>query len=115
MKRSPIKNKRVREVWDDAQEKREPCRVCGAWPVELAHTIGKEKQNALKLGPRGGMYSYVPPDAVVPLCNEHHRAFHAHQLDLLPYLDEDEQDNAFWACKRNIAIAYRRLTGSRED
>lgn len=52
------------------------CVVC--WKAgERAHLIDRS------LAPD----PYQDPRRVVPLCREHHEAYDAHQLDLLPYLE----------------------------
>jgi hypothetical protein len=77
-------------VWtDEAQGKRsEGCRVCGYHEVELAHVSGRVFDQ-----PRtpGAKTVYVEPESVVPLCPEHHKAYDAHALDLLPFLRAPEQ------------------------
>jgi hypothetical protein len=35
----------MKRDWRLADEKREPCRVCGTWPVHLANTVGKARQD----------------------------------------------------------------------
>ena len=115
---------RTRESWQDAIMKVESegaCRVCSLdgeetnGRVEAAHTIGRKAQDVLCTGPRGGEYVYVSPDSIVPLCSYHHRLFDARGLDLLPYLDLDEQEASIrpaggieGARKRLVPSDYRK-------
>jgi hypothetical protein len=91
------------------------CRVCGeSRDVDMAHVVGK-KHDAILTGPRGGQYIYVHPDSVVPLCgaftdNFCHGAYDSHALDLLPYLNQDEQERAVQDAGGLIA-ALNRVTG----
>lgn len=118
LKRTAMKTKRVREDWSDAEEKRGACRICGTWEgVELAHTVGKARQNEERIGSRGGRYMYVPPASVVPLCGPAttsstcHGQHHAGTLDLLPHLDIEEQLEAVRA-SGGIYLAMQRLGGT---
>ena len=78
------------------------CRVCGRGPVEWAHLVPRryDKEFGYK----------IPADAIVPLCTEHHRAFDAGRLDLIPYLSKAEQ--AFAVSVLGIVRALNRLGGS---
>lgn len=112
------KSSAVRRDWSSAEKKRNRCRIrnehgqaCPGWPVELAHTISRDAQDAEHLGARGGRYLFVHPDSVVPLCTEHHQLYDARRLDLLPYLTIDEQHNALDAAG-GLELARKRLMGS---
>ncbi len=95
--------------WTDANEKREyGCRVCGRYDVELAHTIGRKHDQPKAPGSKT---LYVNPDSVVPLCPSIHRAYDAHQFDLLSYLTLAEQLDAV-AKAGSIESARRRLAPS---
>lgn len=120
LRKKGLSRTRIREDWQDANEKRGACRVCGTWEgVELAHTIGKARQNEERVGPRGGVCMYVPPDAVVPLCGPAttsstcHGKLHAGTLDLLAYLTIEEQLNAVEASD-GIYLAMQKLTVKEE-
>ena len=54
----------------------------------------------------------VDPASIVPLCRDCHRAYDAHQLDLLPYLSVAEQCAAVRGAG-GIEAARRRITGER--
>jgi hypothetical protein len=84
--------------------------VCGGHPTELAHTVGRSRQDVDAIGPNGGRSLWVNPDAVVPLCKNHHMDYDGRRLDLLPYLSVDEQINAVDAAG-GIELARNRLTG----
>jgi hypothetical protein len=101
--------------WGDALSKvnREGrCRVCGERrDLEAAHIIGRE-HDALLSGPRGGQYYYVHPDSIVPLCgaftdNFCHGIYDAHNLDLLPFLTQDEQERAVHEARGVISMLKR--------
>ncbi len=96
----------MRRDWRLAEEKRGPCRVCGAWPVDLANTIGKAWQDVEQED--GSML--VMPDSVVPLCASHHRLYDSRLLNILPYLTREEVANAVESVGE-IRAARRRLTG----
>lgn len=120
MKRSLIKRSQPRRDWTAAREKVEAegaCRVCGNPNVEAAHVIGREHDAiALTPGTPARVVRLVHPEAVVPLCREHHRAYDAHELDLLPYLTGptglEEQCRAVKDAGGLVA-AYERTTGNR--
>lgn len=77
-----------RRDWRDANaEKRGPCRVCENPSVELAHVTARA-HDPLK---PGTSTRYVRPASVVPLCQAHHALYDRHELNLLPYLQADEQ------------------------
>lgn len=91
---------RIVRNWQAARDKCDlemGCRVCGDWPVEAAHIIGRESDAVPPV--RGEDWSPydVAPDRVVPLCREHHQgnvSVHNKTLDLLPYLTVAEQVQA---------------------
>lgn len=98
---TPIGAKNRRD-WTEATRKCEEegaCRVCG--PCEIldpAHVIHRSQG--------GGM----SPAAIVPLCREHHRAYDAGDLDLIPHLTREEQLEAVRVV--GLSRAYRMLGGS---
>ncbi len=96
----------MKRDWRLADEKREPCRVCGTWPVDLANTIGKARQDVEQED--GSML--VVPDAVVSLCPAHHRLYDSRLLNILPYLKHEEVVNAVESAG-GVRAARRRLTG----
>ncbi len=96
----------MKRDWRLADEKREPCRVCGTWPVHLANTMGKARQDVEQED--GSML--VIPDAVVSLCPAHHRLYDSRLLNILPYLTQEEVVNAVESAG-GIRAARRRLTG----
>jgi hypothetical protein len=115
LKRSPLKRKTPRRDWSDAEKKRGPCRVCGFQASELAHTIGRAKQDKRIKRKQGDVWVesdvlWINPSSVVPLCTVHHREYDARQLDLLPYLSIAEEVNAVETV--GIESAYRRLVPS---
>lgn len=96
-----MKRGEPKRIWADAIKKLEDegsCRVCAFHgddtngPLEAAHTINRKAQDEEITGPRGGRQLYVNPLHIVPLCSMHHRSYDARGLDLLPYLDLDEQE-----------------------
>lgn len=94
----------LRRDWSDAIDRWAgiPCLVCGRWPRELAHVVGREYDE------RRGVKrdrAYVHPDAVVPLCQKHHREYDSHRLDLLPYLPERVVAWAIMRVGRGKALA----------
>lgn len=104
-----MKRSQPKRDWSDCQEKRESgCRICGVWGVELAHTIGRAHD---KPKTPGSKTRYVHPDSVVPLCPKHHRAYDAHQLDLLPFLTLGEAVKATEQAG-GIELARKRLAPS---
>ncbi len=96
----------MKRDWRLASEKRAPCRVCGTWPVDLANTIGKARQDVEQED--GSML--VIPHSVVPLCPAHHRLYDSRLLNILPYLTHEEAINAVESAGE-IRAARRRLTG----
>jgi hypothetical protein len=104
--------------WSEALKKKLRlgcCRVCKARHrgLEAAHTISRRFQDQYRTvvvasgtAERWGKpYTYeerrkeryVPADAIVPLCTDCHRAYDAHELNLLPYMTYAEQANAVFA------------------
>lgn len=118
----------TRRDWSDAEYKRASgCRVgysegyesCDG-PVELAHSVGRRwdeprewvlvyESDDSRMERRASFELWVDPDAVVPLCRDHHRAYDAHRLDLLPYLTLEEQ--AYAASKLGLVRALKRVGG----
>jgi hypothetical protein len=96
----------LRRDWSLAQHKREDgCRVCASHSnVELAHVIGRARDR------RQGNVATVEADSIVPLCREHHQAYDAHVLDLLPYLSLAEQARAVLDAG-GLELARRRISG----
>ena len=78
--------------------------------LECAHTIGRDRQDEIVVGPRGGETRVVKRESTVPLCGDCHRAFHAHRLDLLPYMTLEEQLDAVRAAG-GILSALKRVSG----
>ena len=124
MKRSRLKSKPPARDWSDARDKVEEegrCRVClvpdGSLVdgerirLEAAHAIGRE-HDEVRIGPRGGETLYVRRESIVPLCQFCLSQFHAHRLDLLPFLFLPEQIEAVRAAG-GIEAANRRLSGAR--
>lgn len=99
----------VRRVWDSAIAKKVDegcCRVCGGYPVDAAHVVGRSRDR------RDGNKQIVDPDSVVPLCRECHAAYDRHEKDLLPFLTVAEQARAVLDAGGMLS-AYRRVTGTR--
>jgi hypothetical protein len=95
-----------RRDWKQARAKvdREmECRVCRTGDsLQAAHTIGRIHD------PADGK---VRARDIVPLCPSCHQLYDARRLDLLPYLNYDEQAAAVEHL--GIVRAMHRLTGSR--
>lgn len=95
----------IRRDWSECHWKRDGgCRICGQHPVELAHIIGRNRDQ------RDGSVIRVDPDSVVGLCGHHHRTYDARLLDLLPYLTVTEQARAVLDAG-GIEAARRRIIG----
>lgn len=99
--------------WEDAEEKRFYCLVCGTPErVELAHVSGRKFDRPKKQGQKT---LWVNPDDVVPLCGPFPEGCHGnydhYRLDLLPYLTVAEQVRAV-ECLGGIEAARRRLCPS---
>ncbi len=101
-----MKTSAPKRDWSEARDKVEEegrCRVClvpdGSYVdgervyLEAAHIIGREHDEVIA-GPKGGKTLVVGRDSVVPLCRSCHAQYHAHRLDLLPYLFLPEQVEA---------------------
>ncbi len=125
LQRKPMKRTAPKVDWSEARDKLEEegrCRVClrlsgdiiDGYPVilECAHTIDRERQDEVVIGPRGGETRVVKRESTVPLCMDCHRAYDEHRLDLLPFLFLPEQIDAVRAAG-GIAAANRRLSGAR--
>lgn len=97
----------TRRDWSAAEFKRtDYCRMCAKpGKIELAHVIGRNRDE------RRGATVLVNPDSVVPLCDECHRRYDAHDLDILPILSLDEQVAAVRDAGGIIA-ALRRTTSA---
>lgn len=81
-------------------------------PVEAAHVVGRK----VDLSEREGNVVYVTEHRTVPLCRACHRAYDAHELDILPVLSLDEQLQAVAdagsiqsALRRTAPLVYRDL------
>lgn len=122
-----MKRSQLRRDWTYAEDKRGPCRNCGAtYRVELAHVTERtsDRYQPLRIedgdpadwtGEKGPIY--VHPDRVLPLCGPAtdvttcHGKDHAKRLDLLPLLTLPEQIQAV-ADAGGIELARRRLAPS---
>jgi len=111
----------VKRDWSEAEAKKQRegrCRVCGKQTtLQSAHTVGREHD-----GSTIESLSVIDPDHpdapdpgtlvrardIVPLCRDHHTAYDARQLDLLPHLSYDEQAAAVEHL--GIVRALKRLT-----
>jgi hypothetical protein len=83
-------------------------------PLEAAHIIGRDRDGVppLVLGQRDFWKpNLVVPNRIVPLCRKHHRAYDAHELDLLGYLTAEEEAQAVLDAG-SIESARRRLCPS---
>src|ERR1044072_284466 len=83
----------MRRVWPEEtlEKKLQVCIVCGRSGVELAHVTGRVNDRPRKPGSKTG---YVEPESVVPLCPEDHRAYDAHELDIVSALETPEMVRA---------------------
>lgn len=99
----------MKRHWDFANIKRlaeyDRCRVCGATPSELAHLTSCRYDDVLP----NGDYE-VNPASVILLCQTHHLAFDSHELDILSYINRDEEVDA--VARIGLERAYRRLVPS---
>lgn len=68
-------------------------------PIELAHTIARRYDAS---------DGVVDPDDVIPLCRYHHGLYDNRELDILPYLNLEEQAAA--VSHVGIVRAFARLT-----
>lgn len=104
------KKPRIYRDWEQARAKCEAeqgCRVCGEWPVESAHIIGREHDANFPIRSEDWSPYDVAPDRIVPLCPAHHRQYDALNLDLGSYLTDHEQAQAVMdACGIHSAL-YR--------
>ena len=113
--RSRTRRKPIVDDWSDAEAKRAPCRKCGAWSVELAHTVGKAHQNVRITSVR----RWVPPDTVVPLCKSTPEGMGCHEkydrrlISLVGCLRLSEYRNLYRTCKRVGLDWKRRVRGGR--
>lgn len=124
LKRKPMKRKKLRRDWGDAQAKcsaEGKCRGCGLTVKELvrlnryiqaAHTVGTTYDPAHE-SPQ--FDRYVHPDSVIPLCGPStdtgtcHQLYDARRLDLSARLTGDEIG---WAFRRiGERQAWSRIRG----
>lgn len=109
-----------RRTWDSARAKVDSegeCRVCGSQEqLEAAHILGRS-HDAYTLGRlKRSKTWHVEPLRIVPLCgtfsnNECHRLVDEHKLDLLPYLELEEEVTAVRDAG-GIELARRKLAPS---
>jgi hypothetical protein len=79
------------------------CIVCWQVPTDRAHLIDRS------LAPdRGG-----DPRRIVFLCRQHHDAYDAHDLDLLPYLHRHRSELARAVELIGLISTLERVTGSK--
>ncbi len=99
MRKSGLRRSQPKRDWKDARAKVEIEAVCRYMapdtdpcqgPLEAAHIIGREHD----LFHHEGSVAWVNPQRIVPLCRKHHRAFDAHELDVLAVLTTREQAQA---------------------
>jgi hypothetical protein len=85
------------------------CRVCGvsARYCDAAHTVDRSLSRS----------GFNNPDLIVPLCSaikgsalDCHGLYDRHQIDLLPFLSNEEQ--AAMVLEVGMARAWRRATGT---
>jgi hypothetical protein len=92
IRKKPMRRSQPKRDWTDARAKIDHaiCRLCAeANPyVEAAHVIGRAHDRPKH---EGTQTLWVNPDAVIPLCRPHHRAFDAHEIDVLSVLTLEEQ------------------------
>lgn len=85
----------MKRLWDDARAKvREEgkCRVCGThFRLECAHITAR--RHDAPASPDSNV-RYVHPLSVVPLCQDCHRSYDAHEIDLLGHLTPHEEARA---------------------
>ena len=78
------------------------CIVCWRSPTDRAHLIDR----SLAADP------YGDPRRVVFLCREHHDAYDAHKLDLLPYLEPHHRSELARAVEMvGLVATIERVTG----
>lgn len=100
----------ARRDWREARRKviehdEGRCRVCrSTWRVQAAHVIPRS------LAP--GVGNNMGADNIVALCEDCHREYDQHRLDLLPHLSLSEQVAAVREAG-GIGLAYRRTTNQR--
>ena len=109
----------ITRIWDEARAKcdeEDGCRICGARRhVEAAHILNRKHDGFdLEGNPRPSKTWIVEPSRVIPLCGsfseyEHHQKYDAHRLDLIPYLNLDEEVQAVKDAG-GILLALRRIS-----
>jgi hypothetical protein len=133
LERKPMKRSQPKRDWTDARAKVEREGSCRVWRgllgcdgggqrnLEAAHIIGRKADRFPALGHIGWTPREpwvidewpVDPLRIVPLCQKHHRAYDAHELDLLPYLTVEEQAQAVLDAG-GIELARNRICGGRD-
>lgn len=112
--RRPMKRREPRRDWTLALAKKEEegdvCRVTGESGTELAHILGRKYDEPISPGSRTLL---VLPDRVVPLVPRIHRAYDAHEIDLLPYLTASEQAQAVLDAG-SMGLALKRISPTLE-
>ena len=119
---STLKQKQPKRDWSAARAKVEREEVCRLGRdggcegrLEAAHLIGRDRDmfDTDGYGPCAG-WRTVLPVRIVPLCSKHHKAYDAHELDLLGCLTPEEEAQAVLdadgleAARRRLApLAYR--------
>lgn len=106
-----VRRQRARPVSEASPAQRAKCRdaacvVCRRpGPSDPAHLIDRGLLTA----------GQDDPLAVIPLCRQHHDAYDAEQLDLLPYLEPHRRDELAFAVQRyGLVATLRRVTNDRD-
>jgi predicted restriction endonuclease len=98
----------LRRDWGPASEKLEAerhlCRICKRRGLDPAHIIRRSRR------PRAP--EVMAADNIVCLCREHHMAVDSHELDLWPFLSDDER--AMAAYLAGGPFAARRAVSGRQ-
>lgn len=101
--RTPLKRSQPKRNWKDARAKVDIEAVCRYMapdsdpcqgPLEAAHIVSRQHD----LFAHEGAVAWVNPHRIVPLCKKHHRAYDAHELDILAALTTREQAQAVEDC-----------------
>lgn len=93
------------------------CRVCGIERgLQAAHIVPRQYDE------RRGSVRFVDPNNILPLCPPCHASFDAHELDVLPVLEREEELHAVGVlglegARRRVAPSdYRRnIVAAREE